>query len=178
MKMAILSVLLWPKDTTKAVRRVQFVESGINVVTGKSGTGKSSLLHIVDYCLGSGKCSIPVGHIRRTVSWFGIHLRLQDSEVVLARRNPEEQDQTGDIFWKEGTFDDPTVLVPEKNRNIEELKRRFNELAGLSGLGFEPANATNQFKEPASFRDMAAFQLSTATHRREPARVVLQNGLV
>lgn len=157
MKLAILSILLWPKDTSKAVRRVQFKESGINVVTGKSGTGKSSLLHIVDYCLGSGKCSIPVGHIRQTVSWFGLHLQLSDNQLVLARRNPEEQAQTGDIFLFEENIDDPTILVPEKNCNVDELKRRFNELAGLSDLGFDPKNSKNPFKTPASFRDMAAF---------------------
>ncbi|MCG8587217.1 MAG: DUF3732 domain-containing protein [Pirellulales bacterium] len=157
MKMAILTVLLWPKDTSKPVRRIEFAETGINVVTGKSGTGKSSLLHIVDYCLGSGKCSIPVGHIRRTVSWFGVHLRLESDEVVVARRNPEERDQTGDVFWSEGEVVDPTSIVPEKNCNIGELKRRFNEMAGLSNLGFDPSNTANQFKAPASFRDMAAF---------------------
>ncbi|QDU14016.1 hypothetical protein CA11_18200 [Gimesia maris] len=157
MKMAILSILLWPKDTSKKVRRVQFKESGINVVTGKSGTGKSSLLHIVDYCLGSGKCSIPVGVIRQTVSWFGLHLQLHAGEVVLARRNPEEQAQTGDFFLFEENIDDPTSLVPEKNSNVDELKWRLNELAGLSDLGFDPKNSKNPFKMPASIRDMAAF---------------------
>lgn len=157
MQMAILSVLLWPKDASKQVRRIEFAERGINVVTGKSGTGKSSLLHIVDYCLGSGKCSIPVGHIRRTVEWFGVHLRVQGTELVIARRNPEEQAQTGDIFWIEGDVGEPVQLTPSKNRNTDELKRRFNELAGLSDLGFDPTRPDNQFKGAASFRDMAAF---------------------
>lgn len=157
MRMAILSILLWPIDTSKSVRRIQFDETGINVVTGKSGTGKSSLLHIVDYCLGSGKCSIPVGHIRDFVAWFGLHLRLKDREIVLARRNPGEQEQTGDIFWVEGSFDDPTSVIPVKNQTAEDLKRRFNEMAGFSDLPLDPSRPGTGFNAPASFRDMAAF---------------------
>ncbi|MBV07908.1 DUF3732 domain-containing protein [Rubinisphaera sp.] len=158
MKMAILAVLLWPKDSSKELRQVKFEPSGINVVTGKSGTGKSSLLHIVDYCLGSGKCSIPVGHIRQTVSWFGVHLRLSDGEVVIARRNPGDQDQTGDVLWKDSVAD-PTEINLENMESIgiATLKRRFNKRAGLSDLGFEPGTTTNNFKSPVSFRDLAAF---------------------
>tara|TARA_R100000781_G_scaffold107572_2_gene71851 strand:+ start:792 stop:2834 length:2043 start_codon:yes stop_codon:yes gene_type:complete len=158
MKMAILAVLLWPKDSSKELRQVKFEPSGINVVTGKSGTGKSSLLHIVDYCLGSGKCSIPVGHIRQTVSWFGVHLRLSDGEVVIDRRNPGDQDQTGDVLWKDSVAD-PTEINLENMESIgiATLKRRFNKRAGLSDLGFEPGTTTNNFKSPVSFRDLAAF---------------------
>jgi hypothetical protein len=123
----------------------------------KSGTGKSSLLHIIDYCLGSGKCSIPVGKIRQHVAWFGVHLKLESGEAIVGRRNPEGKEQTGDIFWLEGAELDPVGLVPEKNSNTDELKRRFNEMAGLSNLDLDPRNTTSNFKSAASFRDMAAF---------------------
>lgn len=100
MRLCILAVILWPKQREKDVRVVPFQKSSINVITGKSGTGKSSLLHIVDYCLGSGKCSIPVGPIRDTVAWFGVLVELEGSQVLIARRNPEEQEQTGDLLWR------------------------------------------------------------------------------
>ena len=50
------------KDYTKA--NVDFfVELGSP--GGASKTGKSAVIPIIDYCLASGKCSIPVGTIRR-----------------------------------------------------------------------------------------------------------------
>jgi hypothetical protein len=157
MKLAILSVVLWPKDQTKQIREVKFVEKGINVVTGKSGTGKSSLIHIVDYCLGSHKCSIPVGPIRQTVAWFGIVVKLTNSTIIIARRNPEQQEQTSDIYWVDADGLDLATVNPKKTMNTAELTRRFNEMTGISSLSFSPGILASGFKSPASFRDMAAF---------------------
>jgi hypothetical protein len=128
----------------------------INVITGDSGTGKSSLIHIVDYCLGSGKCSIPVGIIRETVEWFGVVLQLTDSQLLLARKNPEDKDQVGDYFVVTDKDIDAASLAPEKNANTEFIRPYLNELAGLPSVGFEPGNSSG-FKGPASFRDLAAF---------------------
>lgn len=64
MKLAILKVILWPKDSNHSPRVIPFAPGKINILTGESATGKSALTWIIDYCLGSGKCSIPVGLIR------------------------------------------------------------------------------------------------------------------
>ena len=58
MKIAILNVILWPKDTSQSPRIVHFEPGKINIITGESGTGKSTLTWIIDYCLGSDKCSV------------------------------------------------------------------------------------------------------------------------
>ncbi len=42
-------------------RRVIRFHSGLNIVTGWFGTGKSSLLDIVEFCLGRTRPSYPVG---------------------------------------------------------------------------------------------------------------------
>jgi hypothetical protein len=156
-KLSILSILLWPKNLNKALRHIDFEEGKVNVLTGTSRTGKSSLLHIVDYCLGSGKCSIPVGKIREKTAWFGVLLQLESRQVLVARSNPEEKEQTGDMFWLEGESVAIDTIRPEKKCNIGYVKARFNELAGLPDLGFDPDSTSSNFKTAASFRDMAAF---------------------
>ena len=88
MKLAILKGILWPKDSTLDPRVIEFLPGKINVITGESATGKSTLTWIVDYCLGSDKCSIPVGLIREVTGWFGLHLQLANTEMIVARRNP------------------------------------------------------------------------------------------
>lgn len=46
-------------------RRVVSLESGkVNIITGASGTGQSTLIKAIDYCLGSSKCELPA-HVRR-----------------------------------------------------------------------------------------------------------------
>ena len=98
MQISIRSIVLWPKRANKQCRQVTFADGVINVITGQSGSGKSSLIHIVDYCLGSGKCSIPVGTIRESVAWFGVLLQVPGRQLLIARRNPEGRDQGGDVY--------------------------------------------------------------------------------
>ncbi len=39
------------------------LKQGLNVVTGKSSTGKSALIEIFDYCFGSDEFTVPKGII-------------------------------------------------------------------------------------------------------------------
>src|ERR1035438_4790952 len=102
MKLAVLKVILWPKDPNHSSRIIPFEPGKINIITGESGTGKSTLTWIIDYRLGSEKCSIPVGLIRDVTEWFGLHLQLANTQMILARRDPGDQQATDDMYWDEG----------------------------------------------------------------------------
>ncbi len=155
MKLAILKVILWPKDLNHSPRVIPFVPGKINILTGESGAGKSALTWIIDYCLGSEKCSIPVGLIRKVTGWFGLHLQLANTEMIVARRNPEDQQSTSDLYWTEGLKLEVPPLV-EKNARVEDLKNRFNQISHLPSLDFS-ASENVGFGGRASCRDMAAF---------------------
>jgi DNA repair ATPase RecN len=155
MKLTILKIILWPKNTTLPPRVIEFVPQKINVLTGESGTGKSTLTWIVDYCLGSGKCSIPVGLIRDVTGWFGVHMKLANTELLVARRNPEDQQTTIDLYWEEG-LDLQVPPVVAKNARVEDLKNRLNQIAHLPNLDFSTDERTGYGGRP-SCRDMAAF---------------------
>lgn len=155
MKIAILKIILWPKDTRHSPRVIPFVPGKINIITGESAAGKSTLISIIDYCLGSEKCSIPVGLIREVTGWFGLHLQLANTEMIVARRNPEDQQTTGDLYWAEG-FDLSVPFTVEKNARVEDLKNRFNQISHLPSLDFS-SNEIVGFGGRPSFRDMAAF---------------------
>lgn len=59
----------------------------VNVIHGLSQTGKSAIIHIIDYCLCAGENKIPIGVIRDNVDWFGIILKIDQEEMLLARKN-------------------------------------------------------------------------------------------
>lgn len=85
MKAKIARVLLWPKSESvkPPYREVPFDMKGVEVVTGGSQRGKSALIPIIDYCLGSEHCRIPIGLIRDSVGWFGVELRLAVVDGVI-----------------------------------------------------------------------------------------------
>src|SRR3954453_3338647 len=121
MKMTILKVILWPKNSKLEPRIITFESGKINIITGESGSGKSTITWIIDYCLGSDKCSIPVGKIRNVTAWFGLHLRLANTEMIVTRRNPGDQQATEDMYWDEGVEVNVPPVIDRKNARVEDV---------------------------------------------------------
>lgn len=63
-------------------------KKALNVVTGKSSTGKSALIEIFDYCFGSGENTIPKGVITKAASIYYVALSVNEQDMVIAR-DPE-----------------------------------------------------------------------------------------
>lgn len=155
MHFQILKLVLWSK-AGHPPRIVEFTPGIANVISGASKTGKSAVIPIIDYCLASGKCSIPVGTIRDACSWFGLVIETMSDQILLARREPGDQRQTGDMFWLEGGEVEVPAVEPIKNITSDAVKRRLDQLSGLSQLRLVPESESS-FHNRVSFRDLVAF---------------------
>lgn len=72
-------------DTQEKIHQIR-LEPGLNIITGKSSTGKSAILEIFDYCLGSSEDTIPVGKITEQADIFFIVLQFPRYLLVTARK--------------------------------------------------------------------------------------------
>jgi hypothetical protein len=151
----ILKLILWSK-AGHAPRVVEFEPGMVNVISGASKTGKSAVIPIIDYCLASGKCSIPVGTIRNACSWFGVVVETMEGQILFARREPGEARQTGDMFVIESQIVEIPTEIREKNATADDVKRTLDRLAGLSNLGLDPTSDSG-YASRVSFRDLVAF---------------------
>ena len=155
MHFQIIKLILWSKAGHEP--RVLSFEPGMaNVISGASKTGKSAVIPIIDYCLASGKCSIPVGTIRDACSWFGIVIQTIEGEKLLARREPGDAKQTGDMMLLEAAEVEIPLDTPSKNTSADAVKRRLGELASLSQLDLDPESPIG-YQSRVSFRDLTAF---------------------
>ncbi|CAD5379212.1 conserved hypothetical protein [Pseudomonas sp. OF001] len=59
----------------------------VNIFTGASGTGKSTLIKAIDYCLGSSKCEL-AAHVKRHSVAVGVKWVLGDAQMITARLVP------------------------------------------------------------------------------------------
>lgn len=155
MQFQIKKVILWPRKKFKR-REIVFSEGEVNVISGASKTGKSAVIPIIDYCLCSNKCAIPVGVIREECEWFGVLVNTVEGEKLFARREPGEKKQTGDMFVLEAD----NIMLPDeietKNSTVKQVKDILNGLAGLSNLGMFPqSEGYGAYK--TGFRDLMAF---------------------
>ena len=60
----------------------------LNVITGASKTGKSSLLDIIDYCLASSDYPIAAGVLRTNAYVFALRLTRESQDLLVARFAP------------------------------------------------------------------------------------------
>jgi D-alanyl-D-alanine dipeptidase len=155
MHFQILKLVLWSRAGFPP-RTVDFEPGMVNVISGASKTGKSAVIPIIDYCLASGKCSIPVGTIRNACCWFGIVIETIEGQKLLARREPGDARQTGDMFLLEGDTVELPLDAPQQNTTADAVKRMLDNLAGLSQLRLDP-DSDSGFQARVSFRDLIAF---------------------
>lgn len=150
MDFQILSIILWPRDTTFSFKQINFSPNKINVITGASRTGKSAIIPIIDYCLGAGTCRIPVETIRTACSWFGVIVKINENHILLARPEPGMQKSTDDMYIFESRSYPEVPNSPFKNTICKDVIERLNSILSISPLKIDTS-------EKISFRDLAAF---------------------
>ncbi|CAB3974547.1 MULTISPECIES: DUF3732 domain-containing protein [Burkholderia] len=157
MKLQIIELILWPRKAGIAPQVVPFERNKANIITGASKTGKSSIIPIIDYCLASERCAIPVGVIRKAVAWFGIVVDTDEGLMLLARPEPGRQPTSTDMYVKPVTEGATPLDVPVANTNVDRVKLTMDRLARLTRLGTDAQNTTSGYAGRPSFRDLMAF---------------------
>ena len=84
--MKIKSIHIYSHDGQR--RDLQFKVDGLNVITGRSSTGKSALSEIVEYCMGRSSFNVPEGIIRDKVAWFAVIYQFEREQVLVAKPTP------------------------------------------------------------------------------------------
>lgn len=69
-------------------RRDLLFHDGLNVITGRSSTGKSALADIIEYCMGRSTFNVPEGIIRDRVAWFAVIYQFGGEQVLVAKPSP------------------------------------------------------------------------------------------
>lgn len=158
MQSHLAKIVLWPRRVECARREINFVNGKVNVVTGWSKTGKSALIPIIDYCLGSETCAIPVGIIRDATEWFGVVLGVGERSFLLARREPGQLQASGEMMMFEGKGEMDIPERPRYNANVDAVKDALNSAFGIPRLDFNTNDGDRRpFQDRASIRDMMAF---------------------
>lgn len=115
--MQILNVVLY--SHTGEIRNIPFRKGAVNIITGESKKGKSSLIDIIKYCLGDSYFSVAEGVIKDSVSWYGLKLDCGKQEVFVARKAPTA-----------GASTSSEVFLASANKveicNFEELRGTTN----------------------------------------------------
>ncbi|XMA23741.1 DUF3732 domain-containing protein (plasmid) [Bacillus bombysepticus] len=86
MTMQIKEIILYNHQGDKRI--LEFELGKVNIITGKSGTGKSAIIEIIDFCLGRSEFNIPDGIIKKSVKWYAVKLQFEQSQILIAKPSP------------------------------------------------------------------------------------------
>lgn len=168
MSFQIFDIVLFAHDGR---RRVLSLRPGeVNVITGASKTGKTALISIVDYCLGSSSCEVPEGPIRRNVAWLGLRLQMPSQQAFIGRRIPDPGRETStEVFYVVGT----EVPVPDASElrgttNVDTLGSLLSGAAGIVANLHEPPEGQTRRPLAANLRHALAFTFQPQFEINQP----------
>ncbi|MEW6670103.1 MAG: DUF3732 domain-containing protein [Thermodesulfobacteriota bacterium] len=120
------------------IRRISFKVSGLNIITGRSSTGKSTLSEIVEYCMGRSTFNIPEGIIRDKVAWYAVIYQFSGEQVLVAKPAPASKaDSCSRAMIRRGaTVEAPSFAELQQNTDDDTVVSLLSELLGI------PANRT------------------------------------
>lgn len=99
-------------------RRTLKFDVGVNIITGVGSKGKSSVLHIIDYCLGAAHCRVPVGSTREFAAWYFLTINVDDRRVVIGRRAPSNAEQVSNEAYFNDYSDANITPLVEANYSV------------------------------------------------------------
>ncbi len=166
--MQILAFVLYSRTGER--RDLSLKPGSLNIITGSSGTGKSALSTILDYCFGARDHEVAAGPIRDTVSWYGVLLEVGQGQLFVARKNPyPEGTTTGETFILEGD----EVVLPESapaapNASIDSVKRLLEDKLGIAPNLYTPPEGQTRLPLTATVRHALTFCLQQQTEIVSP----------
>jgi hypothetical protein len=140
---------------------------GVNIITGRSSTGKSALIEIFDYCFGNGNNTIPDGVITENANRYFVVINIKDTNLIIARNQAEKINY---VFYKiDPDLDSIDTLTPEYFSDdyllpIKTFKEGIGRFLGIDISDADENIDNNNFhnyvkKGHPSIRNMVPFML-------------------
>jgi hypothetical protein len=163
MNFYIKSIKLWFKSNVPD-KVYEFKPNKVNVVTGDSSTGKSSILSIIDYCLLSGTSNIVENVINENVEWYGLSFHVNDSNYIIIRKCPQLEQIDQQIYFDQAD-DYPAEIIPNATRG--GLMVELNQIFNVSPIALSITGAKKDFN--ISFRSFLPFNYLTEEVMASPS---------
>lgn len=139
------------------------LDRGLNIITGRSSTGKSAIINIFDYCMGAKINNIPHGVISNCARLYFLILGIENNYLVLARAN--KRNQQG--FFK---YETDNKKIEDINQDyfkqeyfiaLDDYIRKIGSVFGLniSDIGESVPEFGKNKKGHPSVRNMMSFML-------------------
>ena len=161
--MQLLEIVLYGVNGKK--RALSFRPGAVNVITGASTTGKSQIIHIIDYCCGASEFKVAPGPIRDKVEWFGLLFSTDRGNVFVARQKPPgTKKSTSDAYLEEAQDGrESPESIGESNTSVVASTKYLRDVVGIEEYEHVPPDGHTRPALAPTFRHAIAFCLQKQT---------------
>lgn len=141
------------------------LKEGLNIITGRSSTGKSAIIELFDYCTGNSENTIPEGVITDNADLYFVVIHAKEAHLIIARTQAEKSTEA---FYKIETGDFDIEHIGRDYFKLEyfiQLKNFRDELGHFFGINISNTDESEESlkykpkKGRPSFRNMVSFIL-------------------
>jgi hypothetical protein len=133
-------------------RRIDFRAGRLNIITGDSRTGKSCLIGIIRFLLGSASPNVPFGTIQQSVAWYGLHAHVGETRFFIARAAPPPGHDSNDAMLVIDPAGTPAFDKLVHNNSRAGLRDYLGGLLGVEDNRNEPTVGQTRHPLSASFK--------------------------
>ena len=141
------------------------LKEGLNIITGRSSTGKSAIIELFDYCTGNSENTIPEGVITDNAELYFVVIHAKETYLVIART---QNKKSTEAFYKIETEEIDIEHLGKayfKQEYFVQLKSFRDELGRFFGINISDTDESEEAlkfkprKGRPSFRNMVSFML-------------------
>lgn len=141
------------------------LKEGLNIITGRSSTGKSAIIELFDYCTGNSENTIPEGVITDNAELYFVVIHAKETNLIIART---QNGKSTEAFYKIETKEIDIEHLGKayfKQEYFVQLKSFRDELGRFFGINISDTDESEEAlkfkpqKGRASFRNMVSFML-------------------
>ena len=141
------------------------LKEGLNIITGRSSTGKSAIIELFDYCTGNSENTIPEGVITDNAELYFVVIHSKKTNLIIART---QNGKSTEAFYKIETKEIDIEHLGKayfKQEYFVQLKSFRDELGRFFGINISDTDESEEAlkfkpqKGRASFRNMVSFML-------------------
>lgn len=149
-------------DQRERVHGVE-LKAGLNLITGRSSTGKSSLIEIFDYCMASSEDTIPHGVIKDHAKMFFVWMVIGETEYIIGRDAAEKEFYIVDNPIVDDIWQLSTDIFDNHDYKKDDYKIQLGILFGIDAQNtaetVEQLNDKRKGAQRPSVRNMMPFIL-------------------
>src|ERR1700730_18108166 len=123
----------------------------LTITTGDSMTGKSSIINMLRFLLGSGNPHAPHGPIQQSVAWYGLRGHIEQTPFFIGRPAPPPNTDTIETMLTIGEGEAPAFEDLSANTSSDALRGYLGGLLGIEDNRNVPTLGQTRHALSASF---------------------------